>query len=207
MSLHLQDQRISQARNQQEAFSKQSNYFWTKLEYIRNMWALVDTSLVPIVCFMLFCCLPYCFTLKMEAIYSSESSLDLQRLHGVISQKIHVFINTALSTSNSRWWFLCFYAIDAVSAAKRRLQCENCLHTDDHSVRVPLSEPEPCSCNKEFYKPNPCVPLRLSAEIRDFPPPIYSPAFWKRLVWGTCLQFELLPLNKMLMTRRVLWWG
>jgi hypothetical protein len=32
------------------------------------------------------------FDLKMEAIYSSETSFDVKRLHGVVSQKLVLFI-------------------------------------------------------------------------------------------------------------------
>jgi hypothetical protein len=39
-------------------------------------------------------------TLKMEPICSSETSVDTQRTHGVIFQKIVLFINTAVRTSN-----------------------------------------------------------------------------------------------------------
>jgi hypothetical protein len=39
-------------------------------------------------------------TLKVKEIYSSETSLIFIGLHGVISQKIALFISTALRTSN-----------------------------------------------------------------------------------------------------------
>jgi hypothetical protein len=38
--------------------------------------------------------------LKMEAICFSESSAELDGLHGVISQKMILFITTAVKTSN-----------------------------------------------------------------------------------------------------------
>jgi hypothetical protein len=40
-------------------------------------------------------------TLTMEAICSSETSVQLNRLHGVTSQKMILFITTAVKTSNS----------------------------------------------------------------------------------------------------------
>jgi hypothetical protein len=43
----------------------------------------------------------YSSTLKMEAICSSETSVDVNGLHGVISQKIVLFITTAVRTSHS----------------------------------------------------------------------------------------------------------
>jgi hypothetical protein len=64
----LQDRRISKARNHHEAGSKHSS------------------------------CLAYSSTMKMEPICSSESSVDFNGLHGVISQKIELFITTALRT-------------------------------------------------------------------------------------------------------------
>jgi hypothetical protein len=36
----------------------------------------------------------------MEATYSSEMLVDINELHGVISQKIELFITTAVGTSN-----------------------------------------------------------------------------------------------------------
>jgi hypothetical protein len=46
-------------------------------------------------------CSAYSSTLKMEAIYSSETSVDFNGLHGVTSQKIKLIITTAVRTSNS----------------------------------------------------------------------------------------------------------
>jgi hypothetical protein len=71
---HLQGQRISQARNQHEAGSKQS--------------------------FMLVSCLAYSLTLEMGATCSSKTSVDFSRLHGIISQKTELFITTTVWTSN-----------------------------------------------------------------------------------------------------------
>jgi hypothetical protein len=42
--------------------------------------------------FMLVSCLAYSSTLKMEATYSSEISVAFSRVHGVISQKIELFM-------------------------------------------------------------------------------------------------------------------
>jgi hypothetical protein len=53
--LHLQDQRVSQAKSQDEAGSKQSS-----------------------VCFMLVHCLTYSLTLKMQAVCSSKTLIDFQ---------------------------------------------------------------------------------------------------------------------------------
>jgi hypothetical protein len=50
--------------------------------------------------FMLVSCLAYSSTLKMEATCFSETSVDFQGLHGVIFQKIELFITTAVRTSN-----------------------------------------------------------------------------------------------------------
>jgi hypothetical protein len=58
--LHLQGRRISQTRNQHEAGSRQSSR------------------------------LAYYLTLKMEVKCSSETSVDFQRLHVVISQKMEL---------------------------------------------------------------------------------------------------------------------
>jgi hypothetical protein len=38
--------------------------------------------------------------MKMEEIFSSETSVHLQGLHGVISHKIQLFTTTAVRTSN-----------------------------------------------------------------------------------------------------------
>jgi hypothetical protein len=54
------------------------------------------TRLAP--AFKLIYCLVYS-TLKMEAIYSTETSIDFQ-VHSIISQKKLLFITTALRTSN-----------------------------------------------------------------------------------------------------------
>jgi hypothetical protein len=62
--LHLLSRRISQARNESES---------------RRLCFLSASSLVY--------CLAYSSTLKMEAICSSETSVDLYGLQGVISQK------------------------------------------------------------------------------------------------------------------------
>jgi hypothetical protein len=51
-------------------------------------------------CFTLASGLAYSSTLKMEATYSSETSIDFQDVHGVISQKIDLFLTTAVRTSN-----------------------------------------------------------------------------------------------------------
>jgi hypothetical protein len=53
--LHLQDQKVSQAKSQDEAGSKQSS-----------------------ACFMLFRCLAYSLTLKMQAVCSSKTLPDFQ---------------------------------------------------------------------------------------------------------------------------------
>jgi hypothetical protein len=45
-------------------------------------------------------CLAYSSTLKTEATCSSETSVDFQRTTRVISQKIELFITTAVRTSN-----------------------------------------------------------------------------------------------------------
>jgi hypothetical protein len=47
-------------------------------------------------CFTLASCLTYFSTLKMEATCSSETSVDFQDVHGVISQKIELFLTAAL---------------------------------------------------------------------------------------------------------------
>jgi hypothetical protein len=44
-------------------------------------------------------CLPYS-TLKMEAMCSSETSVYLQRITGVVTQKVVLFITTSVRTSN-----------------------------------------------------------------------------------------------------------
>jgi hypothetical protein len=49
--------------------------------------------------FTLIPCSAYSLTLKMEAIYSSETSVDLP--HCIISQKIELFITSAVRTSNA----------------------------------------------------------------------------------------------------------
>jgi hypothetical protein len=43
---------------------------------------------------------PVSSTLKMKAICSSEKLVETQGLHGIISQKIILFITTAVKTSN-----------------------------------------------------------------------------------------------------------
>jgi hypothetical protein len=53
-------------------------------------------------CFHAGFCSVYSSTLKMEAIYSIEISVDFNELRGVICQKIVIFIATALSTSNPK---------------------------------------------------------------------------------------------------------
>jgi hypothetical protein len=55
-----------------------------------------------ILCRLLTCwfLLKFSSTLKMEAICSSERRLHLNRLHGVTSQKMILFITTAVKTSN-----------------------------------------------------------------------------------------------------------
>jgi hypothetical protein len=50
--------------------------------------------------FMLASCLPYSSNLQMEKIPSPKSQLTFNGLHGVISQKIELFIGTAVRTSN-----------------------------------------------------------------------------------------------------------
>jgi hypothetical protein len=51
-------------------------------------------------CFMLASCLAYSSILKMEATCSSETSVDFQRLTGVISQKTELFKITTANASN-----------------------------------------------------------------------------------------------------------
>jgi hypothetical protein len=75
--LHLQGQKISSARNQPE-----------------SRWQA---------CFHARFSLNSFFTLKMEAICSSETSVD-NELHGVISQKVALYIST-YSTLNA--YILC----------------------------------------------------------------------------------------------------
>jgi hypothetical protein len=73
-------------------------------------------------------------------------------------------------------------------------QCSCIRHTLQPVLSVCPTQPELCGCNKDmsgYYKLNPCVPSRLSAEIRSPPAQIYTPASRKRLVCGTCLQFKL----------------
>jgi hypothetical protein len=50
---------------------------------------------------MLFFCVVYSSTLKMETPRSSETFVDFQEIHGVTSQTIELFITTAVRTSNS----------------------------------------------------------------------------------------------------------
>lgn len=52
------------------------------------------------VCFTLVAFLAYSSTLEMDAILSSEMSVDFKGLHGIISQKKQFFITTVLRTSN-----------------------------------------------------------------------------------------------------------
>jgi hypothetical protein len=58
-----------------------------------------NTSLLA-TCFTLVSCLDYSATLNMEATCSSETSVDFHGLHGVISQKMELFITTAMKTSD-----------------------------------------------------------------------------------------------------------
>jgi hypothetical protein len=52
------------------------------------------------ICFTLVSSLAYSLALKMKATFSSEMSMTFNRLHGVISQNIELFITTAVRTSN-----------------------------------------------------------------------------------------------------------
>jgi hypothetical protein len=51
--------------------------------------------------FMLVSCLAYSSTLKLDVTCSSEFQLTFNRLHGVISQKLELFITTAVITSDA----------------------------------------------------------------------------------------------------------
>jgi hypothetical protein len=50
-----------------------------------------------------FPCLAYSSTLKMEATCFSEIRFTFNGLHGVISQKIELFITTAVRASDTAW--------------------------------------------------------------------------------------------------------
>jgi hypothetical protein len=72
---------------------------------IQNIMLLVVTfvrtsNAILANCFMLVSCLAYSSTLKMEVTFSSETSVDFQRLLGIISQEIELFITTAVRTTN-----------------------------------------------------------------------------------------------------------
>jgi hypothetical protein len=51
-------------------------------------------------CVMLVSCLAYSLTLKVKQHISLKCCLTVTGLHGVISQKIELFITTAVKTSN-----------------------------------------------------------------------------------------------------------
>jgi hypothetical protein len=53
-----------------------------------------------VVSFTLVSCFAYFYTLKIEMTYSSEDSVVFNRLYGVISHKIEIFITTAEKASN-----------------------------------------------------------------------------------------------------------
>jgi hypothetical protein len=50
----------------------------------------------------------YSISLKMKATSSSETWVDFNGLHGVISQKIELFITTAVRTSDATIFFFRF---------------------------------------------------------------------------------------------------
>jgi hypothetical protein len=79
-SLHLEGLRISQGRNQREAGSKQF------VDFQRTTRALLAT------CLTLVSCLTYSSTLKRRRHVPPERRLATNGLHGVISQKIELFI-------------------------------------------------------------------------------------------------------------------
>jgi hypothetical protein len=72
------------------------------MRFIYNVIPIVLSSgmVASRAAFTLVSCSAYSSTLKIEAIYPSETSVDFNGLHGVISQKIEPFMTTADRTSN-----------------------------------------------------------------------------------------------------------
>jgi hypothetical protein len=68
----------------------------------------VASTVLPATFFMLVSCLAYYSTLKIEATCSFEKSVAFNELCGVISQKIELFITTAVRTSNPTFNICCF---------------------------------------------------------------------------------------------------
>jgi hypothetical protein len=83
---------------------RKSYIFWDIPPYTRSLLKINHPTIQPPLldtCFTLVSCLAYSYTLKMEVTCSSEMSVDLQRTTECwISQKIGVFITTAVRTSN-----------------------------------------------------------------------------------------------------------
>jgi hypothetical protein len=69
-------------------------------EYLSSTKLLVQSSDSKISLNILISCFVCSSTIKMEAKCSSETSVDLKILHGVVSQKIELFIIIAVRTSN-----------------------------------------------------------------------------------------------------------
>jgi hypothetical protein len=92
---HLQG-RISQARYQYESRLSTCQYILLQ-DWISLVRYSIKTGLPP--AFMLVSCSAYS-TLKMEAICPLKRRTTFNRPHSVISQKIILFLTTAVKTSN-----------------------------------------------------------------------------------------------------------
>jgi hypothetical protein len=65
-------------------------------------------------CFMLVSCLAYSPTLKMEATCSSETSLNFNKLYGIISQKTELFIISCCGNLMSYVYSTVFTILDTI---------------------------------------------------------------------------------------------